>query len=306
MLKFLGSYRLTAETIGIIVALMAARAALWLAGVHGMDSSPLASSIIGGGTFVMGLVVSGTLSDYRDAQRAPSDIAGSLYVLMREAESMEKVWGKPRMDTLRERLIGVVTAVRADISNGDTREGQAAVEAISESLLEIEESDVPANYVVRLRAEQSTLRKSVLKIYNLQREEFLPSAKAMITSIVGVITVMLLFTDMGGLVESVVTVGFLSFFFVYLLRLLNVIDKPFKVGEQRTDDDVSLFLLTEFMVQAQIGDRDDVDHQQIAELAEKVEEQLTEVEMNEEGADLSEALDDAVQDVVEDEVGPER
>lgn len=74
---------------------MAARAVLWMAGIHGMDSSPLASSIIGGGTFVMGLVISGTLSDYRDAQRAPSDIAGSLYVLMREAESMEQVWGRP-------------------------------------------------------------------------------------------------------------------------------------------------------------------------------------------------------------------
>jgi hypothetical protein len=32
---------------------------------------------------------------------------------------------------------------------------------------------------------------------------------------------------------------------------LSVIDTPFKVGQERTDDDVSLFLLTEFMVHAQ-------------------------------------------------------
>ena len=38
--------------------------------------------------------------------------------------------------------------------------------------------------------------------------------------------------------------------FLYLLRLLNVIDTPFKVGQERTDDDVSLFLLTEFIVYA--------------------------------------------------------
>ena len=84
-------------------------------------------------------------------------------------------------------------------------------------------------------------------MYHIQREAFLPSAKAMITSLVLIILVMLMFTDMGGQLESLVTLGFLAFFFVYLLRILNVIDKPFKVGKERTDDDVSLFLLTEFV-----------------------------------------------------------
>jgi hypothetical protein len=97
------------------------------------------------------------------------------------------VWGKPDLRALRQRLITVVTALRADINAGNTRECQAAVEAVGESLLELEESDVPANYVVRLRAEQAGLRKSLLRVYHIQRESFLPSAKAMITTIVGVI-----------------------------------------------------------------------------------------------------------------------
>ena len=95
------------------------------------------------------------------------------------------------------------------------------------------------------------LRKAVLRVYHIQREEFLPSAKAMITSIVVIIMPILLFTEMGGLLESLVRSAFLAFFFIYLLRLLNVIDKPFKAGRERTDDDVSLFLLTEFVVHAQ-------------------------------------------------------
>ena len=137
------------------------------------------------------------------------------------------------------------------LNTGNTRDCQAAIEELSESLLELEESDVPANYVVRLRAEQAGLRKSILRVYHIQREQFLPSAKAMITTIVAVILALLLVTKLGGLTESLITLGFLSFFFLCLLRLLNVIDTPFKVGQERTDDDVSLFLLTEFMVYAQ-------------------------------------------------------
>jgi len=79
-----------------------------------------------------------------------------------------------------------------------------------------------------------------------------------------------------------VTVGFLSFFFVYLLRLLRVIDKPFKVGCERTDD-VSLFLLVEFVVHAHAGDEvvaaEDVEAQaeEVEELMSDIEEQAAEL-----------------------------
>jgi hypothetical protein len=62
----------------------------------------------------------------------------------------------------------------------------------------------------------------------------------MIVAFVSLILVLLLFTNFDGMAESLVTVGFLSFFFLALLRLLNVISTPFKVGVERTKDDVSL------------------------------------------------------------------
>jgi hypothetical protein len=278
MRKVFGSYRVAIETLVIVAALVGIRWLLWSVGVEGISTSPLTSSIVAGGVFVMGLVVAGTLSDYRDAERAPTDLAAGLYAILREAESFQKVWGKPDLRALRERLIAVVTTLRADINAGNTRDCQAAIEDVGETLLELEESDVPANYVVRLRAEQAGLRKSLLRVYHIQREEFLPSAKAMIYTIVAVILALLLITNMGGLAESLVTLGFLSFFFLYLLRLLNVIDTPFKVGQERTDDDVSLFLLSEFVVHAQAAGAEAVAPDEVTEQAAAIEEQLVEVE----------------------------
>lgn len=294
----LGSYQVAAETAAIVVVLVAARAVLWNLGVTGMSTTALASSIIGGGVFVMGLVVAGTLSDYRDAERAPTDIAANLYAILREAEAMNKVWGKPDLAALSDRLIAVVTTLRSDINTGSDRECQDAVEDIGGSLLELEESDVPANYIVRLRAEQAALRKAILRMYHIQREAFLPSAKAMITSLVFIILVMLMFTDMGGHVESLVTLGFLSFFFVYLLRIIDVIDKPFKVGRERTDDDVSLFLLTEFVVHAHaVGADREVDASDVAAHAEALEQRLLDVE--EAAQEALEAEDEVRADTLE-------
>jgi hypothetical protein len=277
-----------------------------VARVEGIGSSPLGSSIVAGGVFVMGLVVAGTLSDYRDAERAPGDVAASLLSFLRDGESMHAVWGKPDLLTLKTRLISVVTTLRADINNGTTRQCQEAVEELSQTLIELEESDVPANYIVRLRAEQAAMRKSVLRMYTIQREEFLPSAKAMVTSLVVVILLLLLFTDMGGFVESLATVGFLSFFFVYLLRLLTVIDKPFKAGDDRTDDDVSLFLLTEFVVHAQaVGTDRVVEAEDVAAAAESLEEDLATAEAEAEDGSAPE-LAEVLEDVIDDGAGEGR
>ena len=202
----------------------------------------------------------------------------------------------------------MVTTLRSDINAGNTRDCQQAVEELSASLSELEESDVPANYIVRLRAEQASLRKATLRMYHIQREAFLPSAKAMITSLVAIILVMLMFTDMGGHLESLVTLGFLAFFFVYLLRIINVIDKPFKVGKERTDDDVSLFLLTEFVVHAHSGAEGGVAAEDVAVQAEALEQRLVEVEEAQaeeleeaaaEEAEQAEAAEEAAADMVE-------
>jgi hypothetical protein len=55
----------------------------------------------------------------------------------------------------------------------------------------------------------------------------------------------LIFTRMDPVYESVVLVALISYFFIYLLRLLKIIDKPFRLDDH-TKDDVSLFLLNEF------------------------------------------------------------
>ncbi len=279
--KVFGNLKVAGMTVVIVAVLVAVRAVLWELGVEGLSPTAVSAGIITGGVFVMGLVVAGTLSDFRDAERAPTDLAAGLYAILRESEAVHAVWQKPDLPALRKRLIAVVTTLRADIDAGNTRACQAAIEELSESFREMDDTDVPANTIVRLRAEQAGLRKTALRIYHLQREEFLPSAYAMIVAIVAFILALLMFTNFDGLAESLVTLAFLSFFFISLLHLLDIISTPFKVGMEHTDDDVSLFLLNEFVVQVQASQEGEMVVADVESQAEEVEEQLVEVESKE-------------------------
>jgi hypothetical protein len=90
-----GNLELGITTLAIVALLVGIRAVLWELGVAGLAATAVSSGIIAGGVFVMGLVVAGTLSDYRDAERAPTDLASGLYSIPRESEAMHAVWSVP-------------------------------------------------------------------------------------------------------------------------------------------------------------------------------------------------------------------
>jgi hypothetical protein len=79
----LGNLELGLTTMIIVAILVGIRALLWELGVEGLSPTALSAGIITGGVFVVGLVVAGTLSDYRDAERAPTDLASGLYSILR-------------------------------------------------------------------------------------------------------------------------------------------------------------------------------------------------------------------------------
>ena len=77
--KLFANFRVAVETTAIVAVLLVIRAVLWAFGIEGMNLSPLTSSIVAGGVFVMGLVVAGTLSDYKTRNGRPQISPLGLY-----------------------------------------------------------------------------------------------------------------------------------------------------------------------------------------------------------------------------------
>ena len=246
--RILRRWRIALETGALVAAIVLAKLLVHELSWEFISLSSIYTSAVAGGIFVIGLIVAGTLTDYKESDRMPAEISAALENIYRDCAAIKETLPEFDLETLRERLIRIVSAFRADLTAGG-RSCLEAIEELSPSFLELERLDVPPNYIVRLRGEQGTIRKSVLRVYHVQRTVFLPSAYVLITTIVGLIIVGVVFTEIGPLHDALPIVAFLSYFFIYLVRLLKVLDTPFRIDE-RTMDDVSLFLLNEFAQRA--------------------------------------------------------
>ena len=239
-------WRVVGQTALIVLGIVAAKLAISAFSLEFISISPLFTSVLAGGVFVLGLIVAGTLADYKEAERVPADITAALTNIHDDAAAFKEAFPVLDLERLEDTLFRIVAAFHHDLGDDRSTEALEAIDDLNASFLEFDRIGVPATYTSRLRGEQGALRRSVLRVYHVQRTEFLPSAYLLIQSIVVIIITVLAFMEIEPTYEAVIILAFISFFFISLLRLLHIMDRPFHVDE-RTDDDVSLFLLRRFV-----------------------------------------------------------
>jgi hypothetical protein len=233
------------QTLVIVGVLLALRVAVEEFEWEFVEVSSLLTALVSGGIFTVALVVAGTLTDFKESERVPAEIVAGLSSIHTDAVMFKKE--KPEFDLgrLEARLRNVVTSFRTDLENGE-RSCVKSINALSESFAEMDRLEVIATYISRLRGEQSAIRKSVLRVYHIQQTEFVPSAYMLIWTILFVAIGMLTFTENDSSTEAYVLLGAIYFLFIYLARLLRILDTPFQ-PRRFTHDDVDLFLLDDFV-----------------------------------------------------------
>jgi hypothetical protein len=233
------------EALAAVVVVLALKTVAHFAGGEVLELNSLFTSMIAGAIFLFGLILSGTLTDYKESDRAPAELVAALESI--RAEVSATVAKNPAFDpsTARSILLSIPQAFRKAIGSADFAPVHDAVSALTGVFAGMEVAGALPQYVSRIRGDQATIRRVVLRVSHVQRIDFLPSAYLLLMTTVTLVVGILVFTRIEPLYLSFVLVAFVTFLFVYMIRLLRVLETPFRPeGESR--DDVSLFLLHEF------------------------------------------------------------
>lgn len=242
-------FNIAITTVGWVVFLVIAKYFIHYLHWEFLEINTLTGSAIAGATFICGFLLSGLIADYKEAEKIPSDIRSSLENIFDEAKLFKKNKTEFNIFQLKKTIQKIVKQFFDGVSHEQNHVNLqpclSSVDELSDHFYQMEKMGMAPNYLVRLKSEQGNLRKAMLRVFHIQRTQFIPSAYILGESIVSLIVFLLLFIKSEGSPESFVLFGFISYMFLYIVRLIKKIEQPFQEGDFSMDD-VSLFLLHDF------------------------------------------------------------
>ena len=243
--------------VGVIVLLLgAAKGAVHYFGFEILELTRLLTSGIGGAIFIIGFLLSSILADYKEAERIPADIRNSIEAIDGDLECFAGLNTDFDLRESRIVLVGIIDKLRTGLGHANGHKNLSpALEEIGKLtpiLGRLEGMGMAANFVVRLRTLQDVVRRSLLRIYQIQRVEFVPSVHVLVQTLVVSIVFMMLLLKTEGDPASALMFGFITYMFVYALYLVRLLEQPFAKGHGSVDD-VSFFLLDELEAKLRVG-----------------------------------------------------
>jgi hypothetical protein len=237
-------------TLPFVVGVTAAKLVLDLAvGFDGLVDFSDIGIVLTGGVFLLGFILAGVMSDYKEAEKIPGEVATTL-------ETIEEIFvlastGRPglKLPELRRQVLGLLDDIQAWLlKKKTTPEVFAAMTRMTETVRTLEKEGA-GPYASRAVPQVLMMRKNIQRIDVISRTGFLPPAYALLEVLLAMILVLLLVAKFKSLVAESILVPFVTLVNLYMLRLIKDVDDPF---DYRTDGakaggaEVDLFPLDEY------------------------------------------------------------
>lgn len=254
MIRFrVKNWLLLLKALVLVAMVIAAKLASHFLGYELLSLNNLFSGIIAGNVFLMGFLLSGVLSDYKEAERIPGEMAAALATIFEECSAL----AAGNLSTARDAAGSIAALCERTLHwfhrKTKTRDLLILVQDCNMRLNKLEPS-VPANHVVRLKNELTTIRRLVIRTDTIRDTSFISSGYLIASTVTGLLCIGLVLSKIEPFAESLFFVGVISFLMVFLLLLIRDLDDPFAFDEGESAENVSLYPLDRLLQQIATGE----------------------------------------------------
>lgn len=225
--RFVKNWALAVRIVPVVLVLVGMKAIVDITGSSFIDLTTLFGSVIAANVFILGFLLAGTLADYKESERLPSDLAASIETITDEC--MITYQNKGAEDA-RQAVVFMRDFASALLRWLHKEERTSAlltrISGMNDIFLSFEQLTQP-NFIVRLKQEQQTIRRIVLRIDSIRDTEFLPAGYVL--SYAGTIGLVfgIMFANIEPFWEAMFFMAVLGFVMLYLTALIRDIDNPF-------------------------------------------------------------------------------
>lgn len=233
-------YRLLLKVSALVSIVIAAKLVVHYLEWEILSVNPLFSGIVAANVFLMGFLLSGVLSDFKESERLPGELATALENLAQEIRGI----GMANAEANVEPCLLQVRQLGANILDWFHKRQRTTqlLEQLNELTPEfaILEKWTQATLLARLKQEQSNLRRIIIRIQTIRDTSFVSSGYLLADMITFLLCIGLVLVKINPYYESLFFAGVISYIMIYLLALIRDLDNPFGYYEGTSSEDVSL------------------------------------------------------------------
>jgi hypothetical protein len=240
-LSRLGKWSTAIRVLPIAGAAIGLKFVIHSLGWEVISLSPLFSGLLAATFFLLGFLISGVLTDYKESEKLPGEIAVSLEAIADEAGNLYRARRLAPAKELLARLPELADAIR-DWFHGrmETTDLLERVTGLNDSFVALD-ADAPPPFLTRMKVEQSALRRVLIRIQIVRETSFVSSGYAIAEIASGLLILGFLLAKIDPFYESLFFVGLITFVFVYMITLIRDLDDPFEYdGPGGGSNEVSL------------------------------------------------------------------
>lgn len=228
-------WALVIKVAPFIALLAGAKLLIDLVNADFITLTTLFGSIVAASVFLLGFLLAGTLTDYKESERLPGELASSIESLADECLITFKNKGTGEAQLAVSYISDFASAVHRWFYREErTRNIMDRISGMNDLFPNFEPLTQP-NFIVRMKQEQSTIRKIVTRIDTIRDTSFVPAAYALAEMATVLLLMGLLFTEIEPFYEALFYVMILGFFTIYLVLLIKDLDDPFCYSAGETE-----------------------------------------------------------------------
>lgn len=231
-LLFSPKWGLTFRVIPLVGLIIGLKFAAHYYGLEFLSLSPLMGALVSANIFLIGFLISGVLSDYKESEKLPGELACSLEVILDEAAIVAANKKSPVPEALTAHIQNLTGAIIDWFHKKEkTADILGRISELNSYFLELE-SLTQANFIARLKQEQGSLRRIITRIHTIRETSFNKAGYAIAEILSAILCFGLIVTNITPYHESVFFVAFVSFVLIYMVNLIKELDNPFSYYEK--------------------------------------------------------------------------
>ena len=208
-------------------------------GFEVMELNALFTSLVAGTIFLIGFLISGVLTDYKESEKIPSELSASMKALLDDAYTIRK----SKNSESAAQFIAFEKTFMQSLLNWfyKTERTKSLFEKLSQMndfFAEMDKEGIQPAYIVKMKNEQNNIRKLLLRVDTIRDTNFIGSAYAIVEAMGFLTALGLILIKIEPFYASLFFTLLVTFLISYMILLIIDLDNPFeysKNGENGTE-----------------------------------------------------------------------